>query len=382
MISFYDSSRRDEHFARQLDYAFNSVLRSGSFIGGSFVERFEDNFARYIGAKYCVGVGNGLDALRLSLLGLGIGPGDEVVVPAQTFIATWLAVSQVGAVPVPVDICKRSGNIDPTLISEAITSKTAAIIAVHLHGQPADLEALRAASNRHGVALVEDAAQAHGARFKGRNVGTWGDVSAFSFYPTKNLGALGDAGCVVTDDAALAQTIRDLRSYGATAGDKYTHYMEGWNSRLDPLQAAILDVFLPHLDEWNANRRSYASLYLDALEGPISIAPLIGRADLDTCVWHHFVITVQAREAFREAMATYSIVTDIHYPTPPVFAPSMRRFLPPELETMERFPNALQHAKSVVSLPMHPWLEGHANQVADALNSLQAASFLNPSARS
>lgn len=374
MISVYDSSRRDEDFTQQLEHALTSVLRSGTFIGGSFVESFEKNFAEHVGAKYCVGVGNGLDALRLSLLGLGIGPSDEVIVPAQTFIATWLAVTHVGAIPVPVDISENSGNIDPNLISEAITSKTAAIIAVHLHGQPAQLDVLRTASDRHGVALLEDAAQAHGARFNEQNIGTWGDVSAFSFYPTKNLGALGDSGCIVTDDASLAEKIRVLRSYGATTSDKYTHYVEGWNSRLDPLQAAFLDIFLPHLNAWNASRRSYASLYLDALEGSHAITPLIDKGSLETSAWHHFVITVEEREKFREAMARRSIETDIHYPTPPVLEPAMRRVLPQESEIRERFPNAIQHARSVVSLPMHPWLESDADQVVEALLSAQTQS--------
>jgi dTDP-4-amino-4,6-dideoxygalactose transaminase len=232
-------------------------LASGYYIGGPEVEAFEAEYAKYCGATHCVGVANGLDALHLALRAMDVGPGDEVIVPSNTYIATWLAVSQCGATPVPVEPDARTYNIDPALIEAAITPRTKVILPVHLYGQPADMDPILAIARKHGLRVLEDGAQAHGARYKGQRLGAHGDAVAWSFYPGKNLGAMGDGGAVTTNDAQLADRIRVLRNYGSRV--KYVNEVQGTNSRLDPLQAAILRVKLAHLDEWNARRRAIAA---------------------------------------------------------------------------------------------------------------------------
>jgi len=238
-------------------------LASGSYILGPELIKFEKEFAAYCGANYCVGVGNGLDALHLALRAIGVRPGDEVIVPANTYVATWLAVSYARAIPVPVEPDKRTYNLDPERVDAAITPRTRAIIAVHLYGQPADMDAINAIAAPYGIEVIEDAAQAQGARYKGRPVGSLGHAAAFSFYPGKNLGALGDAGAVVTNDSSVADRIAQLRNYGSRI--KYNHEERGFNSRLDELQAALLRAKLLKLEEWNRRRKSVAMRYLESL---------------------------------------------------------------------------------------------------------------------
>lgn len=258
-VPFLDLKAIDTESAAELEAACQRVLASGWYILGQQVEAFEAEFAAHCGTKYCVGVGNGLEALHLALRAMDIGSGDEVIVPANTYIATWLAISYAGARPVPVEPDEGTYNLDPSRIESAVTSRTKAILPVHLYGQPADMDAINELAERHGLRVIGDAAQAHGARYKGRPVGSLGHAAAFSFYPTKNLGALGDGGAVVTHDAALADKVRVLRNYGSRI--KYQNEVKGFNSRLDELQAALLRVKLAKLDKWNAQRRQIAEAY-------------------------------------------------------------------------------------------------------------------------
>ncbi len=297
----------------QMDAALHDVMESGLYIGGPAVARFETAFAEYCGAGHCVGVGNGLDALVLALRALEIGPGDEVIVPANTFIATWIAVAQTGATPVPVDADPDTMNIDLDAIPGAITERTRAIMPVHLYGAPVPDLPLRALAEQHGLRIIEDAAQAHGARVDNRRAGMLGHVAGFSFYPGKNLGAFGDGGAVVTDDADLAERIRMLGSYGSR--EKYNHETVGYNSRLDPLQAAMLAVKLGVLEDWNARRREIAATYLDLLAGTPGLR-LPAIAPGTESVWHLFVVRHPRREALREALAARGVGTVMHYPIP------------------------------------------------------------------
>lgn len=297
-----------------LEAAFKRVLKSGNFILGEELARFERDFAGYCESKYCIGVGNGLDALHLILRGYGIGAGDEVIVPAHTFIATWLAVSQAGATPVPVDVDLQTGNIDPCLIEAAITEKTRAIIPVHLYGQPADMGAIRKIADARGIKVIEDAAQAHGAHSRDHRTGSLGNAAGFSFYPGKNLGALGDGGAVVTSDPLLASEIYRLRNYGSEA--KYHHSVQGWNTRLDEMQAAFLNVKLSHLAGWNEARRLAAKTYLSGLADlPNLTLPTV--PSWAEAVWHLFVIRTPQRDALQSHLTACGIGSLIHYPVPP-----------------------------------------------------------------
>ncbi|MDB5887701.1 MAG: erythromycin biosynthesis sensory transduction protein eryC1 [Rhodocyclales bacterium] len=311
--AFLDLSTTHVACRDELQAAFARVLDKGHFILGAEVEAFETEFAQYCAVPHCVGVGNGLDALHLILRAMDIGMGDEVIVPAHTFIATWLAVSQCGARPVPVEPTPRGYNIDAVAVEAAITPRTRAIIAVHLYGEPADMGALRAISNRHGLRLIEDAAQAHGARYKGQRTGGLADAAAFSFYPTKNLGALGDGGAVTTRDAALAERIRLLRNYGSRI--KYQHDVAGYNTRLDELQAALLRVKLHTLDALNAARQQVAQRYLEAL-ADIPGLRLPHPPAFAEHVWHLFVIRSQQRDRLAHALTERGVATMVHYPTP------------------------------------------------------------------
>lgn len=318
MIPFLDLKPAHDELREELRAAFERVLDSGHCILGHEAECFEREFAAYCGARYCVGVGNGLDALHLILRAYGIGEGDEVIVPSNTYIATWLAVSHAGAVPVPVEPDARTYNIDPARLEAAITRRTRAIIAVHLYGQPADMDAINAIAGRHGLKVIEDAAQAHGARYKGRRAGSLGDAAGFSFYPAKNLGAIGDGGAVTTGDEALADRIRLLRNYGSR--HKYEHEVPGYNSRLDELQAAFLRVKLARLDEWNERRRHLAAAYLDELDGTGLGLPFVPQ--WASPVWHLFVVRTGARESLRSRLAARGIGTMVHYPVPPHLQPA------------------------------------------------------------
>lgn len=345
----------------ELDAAYRRVMDSGWYILGPEVTAFEEEHARYCGAKHCVSVGNGLEALHLIVRAFDIGPGDEVIVPSNTYIATWLAVSYAGATPVPVEPDERTYNIDPARIEAAITPRTKAILPVHLYGQPADMDPLNALAEKHDLKVIEDAAQAHGARYKGRRVGALGHAAGFSFYPTKNLGALGDAGAVVTNDDRVADRVRLLRNYGSRI--KYNAELKGYNSRLDELQAALLRVKLAKLDEWNARRRRVAGRYRDQLEGRSDVL-LPHVPDWAEPAWHLFVVRHQERDGLQKRLGQAGIGTIVHYPVPPHLQAAYG-----EMGLGEgTFPLAERMAHTVLSLPMGPHLtDDEQHQVIAAL---------------
>lgn len=313
-VRFGDLAALHVPLRQELDAAYTRVMDRGWFITGAELEVFEQEFAACCRAKHAIGVANGLEALHLILRAYGIGQGDEVIVPANTFIATWLAVSQAGARPVPVEPDPATCNIDPARIEARITPHTRAIIAVHLYGQMADMPALRRIADRHGLRLIEDAAQAHGAMAHGLTAGSAGDAAGFSFYPGKNLGALGDGGAVTTGDDALAERIRLLRNYGSSV--KYRHEIAGYNSRLDEMQAAFLRVKLRYLDGWNVQRREQAAIYTQGLSGlPGLVLPFV--PDWATPVWHLYVVRTAQRAALQAWLDEGGIDTQVHYPIPP-----------------------------------------------------------------
>lgn len=330
----------------EINAAIARVLESGSYILGPEVEAFEAEYAAYCQAEHAIGVANGLDALHLALMAMGVGPGDEVIVPSNTYIATWLAVSQCGATPVPVEPVEATYNIDPERVEAAITSATRVILPVHLYGQPADLDPILAIARRHGLRVLEDAAQAHGARYKGRRIGAHGDAVAWSFYPGKNLGALGDGGAVTTHNPEIADRIRVLRNYGSRV--KYVNEVKGFNSRLDPIQAAVLRVKLRVLDEWNARRSGSAQQYLEGLTGSGLTLPHV--PDWAAPVWHLFVVRHPERDALVKRLNETGVGTLIHYPVPPHLqaAYAEMRF------AVGAFPLAERMAGEVTSLPMGP----------------------------
>ena len=319
----------------------------GMRTGSELLEAFENEFATYCDSRFCIGVANGLDALHLILRAMDIGPGDEVIVPANTYIATWLAVSYTGARPVPVEPDERTYNLDPSGLEAAITSRTKAVIAVHLYGQPADMDAINEVAAPYGIKVIEDAAQAHGARYKGRRAGSMGDAAGFSFYPGKNLGAPGDGGAVVTNDAALADKIAVLRNYGSRA--KYYNEVKGFNSRLDEMHAALLRVKLKKLDEWNERRRKLATHYLQTLEGvPDLTLPFVAKyADP---VWHLFVVRHPDRDSLQKGLDDADVGTLIHYPLPP----HLQHAYADLGFSTGSFPRSELMANEVLSLPMGP----------------------------
>ncbi len=359
-VPFLDFQEAHLEIRQELDAAYDRVLNSGWFILGQEVEAFEREFAAYCEAEHCVGVGNGLEALHLILRAYGIGPGDEVIVPANTYIATWLAVSYAGATPVPVEPDERTYNLNPALIEAAITPATKAILPVHLYGQPAEMDPINALAARYGLKVIEDAAQAHGARYRGRRVGGLGDAAGFSFYPGKNLGALGDGGAVVTKDAELADRVRVLRNYGSRL--KYHNEVKGFNSRLDELQAALLRAKLPVLDEWNARRRAAAARYQEALAGSGLGLPSV--PDWAEPVWHLFVVRHPQRDALQQRLQQAGIGTMIHYPMPPHLQPAYA-----ELGYgAGAFPLSEAIHREVLSLPMGPHLEpGQQDRILQAV---------------
>jgi len=345
----------------ELDAAYARVMERGQFLLGEELAGFEREFAAFCGARDCVGVASGLDALSLSLRALDIGPGDEVIVPSNSFIATWLAVSAVGADPVPAEPDPATHNVDPARVEASLSHRTRALIAVHLYGQCADMDALTELAARHGFALVEDAAQSTGALWRGRPSGSLGRAAAFSFYPTKNLGALADAGAVVTSDAGLAERVRRLRNYGSSEKNRFEE--KGCNSRLDELQAAWLRAKLPHLTAWNARRAGLAERYRARLGGRDDLV-LPEPAPGCEPVWHLFVVRVAERDALREELAKRGIGTAVHYPVPP----HLSRAYADERPRWPALPIAEELARSVLSLPLHPQLEErHVDAVCDAL---------------
>ena len=311
-IPLVNLRRQHEELCDEIRDAIDNVIERGDFVLGAEVEAFEEEFAVYCDAKYCIGVGCGLDALTLAMKGLGIGPGDEVITAANTFIATALAIKQTGAMPVLVDHDPQTYNLDPRRLSAAITSRTRAIMPVHLYGQPADMDAIQTIANEHDLLVIEDSCQAHGARYKGRRCGSMGHAAGFSFYPGKNLGATGDAGAIVTNDESLADWIRAARNYGSNV--KYRHAIRGVNSRLDNIQAAVLRVKLRYLDEWNATRRWLASQYCELLAGSGVVLPAEMK-DFEH-VYHLFVVRSHHRDVLLEYLHDHEINAAIHYPVP------------------------------------------------------------------
>lgn len=363
-VPIVDLASLHEPIRRELDAAISRVVDSSYFVLGREVEAFETEFAAYCGAGECVGVGNGTDALQLSLLGLGIGPGDEVIIPAHTFGAAAFATSSIGAIPVFVDVDDSTYTLDPERLPEAITPRTRAIVPVHLYGQCAPMDAIVEVAREREIAVVEDAAQAHGASFQGRKAGSLGDLACFSFYPTKNLGSLGDGGAVTTSDPALADRLRSLRDYGRV--DRYSHGELALNSRLDELQAAVLRVKLPHLDGWNEARQRAATRYASLLEDAV-VLPTVA-ADR-THVYHLFVIRSARRDALAAALGSAGIGTEIHYPVPlhrqPLYATLPHRSVDPK--TSERV------AAECLSLPLYPGItEGQMDAVSTAVSAFSS----------
>lgn len=360
-VPFLDVRAGYVELQHQLDAAYRRVMQSGQFILGEEVSAFEAEFAAYCGSAHCISVGNGLDALRIALYALGVGPGDDVIVPAHTFVATWLAVRMAGANVIPVDVNPRTRNIDVDAVTRALTSRTRVIVPVHLYGLPVELADLRSVARQRGVRLLEDAAQAHGSRYYGVPVGSMADAAAWSFYPGKNLGAFGDGGAITTNDAEFAASARSFRNYGSSA--KYVHDVPGLNSRLDPIQAAFLRVKLTELDRWNARRRTIAEIYLSALEGvPGVVLPSPARHAESS--WHLFVIQHSHRDELQSLLADQGIATMIHYPIPPHLSGAFSDLdLPPGA-----FPVAEELASSVLSLPIGPHLsEDQAMFVANTI---------------
>lgn len=344
-VPFLDLQAAAADIAPAIEAALLQAVRSGQFVMGPELERFESEFAAYSNAKHCLGVANGLDALRLGLEAMDVGAGDEVIVPANTYIATWLAVSQCGATPVPVEPIEATHNIDPEAVAEAITAKTKVILAVHLYGQPADLDALRAVADQHGLQILEDAAQAHGARYKGDRIGAKG-TATFSFYPSKNLGAFGDGGALVTNDPEIAIKVGLLRNYGSEI--KYIHEMKGLNSRLDPVQAAVLSVKLQILDDWNTRRRTIAQRYSTAFSKAGLLPPFV--PEWADPVWHLYVLRHPHRDSFQKRLQDAGITTVIHYPIPPHLQNAYA-----ELGyKLDSFPLSEALAQEIISLPMCP----------------------------
>ena len=331
----------------ELDAAYHRVMESGWVLLGRELEAFEAEYAASIGAKHCIGVANGLEAMQMVLMALGIGAGDEVIVPAHGYIATFLAVTHAGARPVPCECDPRTYNLDPARIEAAITPRTKAILPIHLYGQTADMEAINAVATKHGLFVLEDAAQSHGARCRGIPAGALGDAAGISFYPSKNLGALADAGAVTTNEGALAEKIRHLRNYGSKV--RYQHECIGLNSRLSELQAAFLRAKLPRLEEWNARRATLAARYLAKLSGAGDLGlPFV--PDWARPAWHLFVVRTQRREALQAHLARREIGTQVHYPIPPHLSSAYRD------AGWKRgdFPLAEQLAAEVLSLPIGP----------------------------
>ena len=312
-VPFLDFKPMHDELRKQFSEKFNAVLDKNFFILGKEVEEFEDKFAKFCNAKHAIGCGNGLDALVLALRALQIGVGDEVIVPSNTYIATALAVSYVGATPVFVEPDIETFNINPSLIEEKITIKTKAIIAVHLYGRAADMDKINAIANKHGLNVIEDCAQAHGAKYKGKIIGTLGDIAGFSFYPGKNLGALGDAGAVVTNNGQLAEKVIMLRNYGSQI--KYIHDLKGMNSRLDELQAGFLSVKLSNLEKWNDERDRIACRYINEIKNPLIVLPKPSN-DVYRNVWHIFAVLCERRDELERFLNEKGIGTNKHYPKP------------------------------------------------------------------
>lgn len=364
VVPFLDLQELHAGMAGELDAAAARVLRSERVLLGPELAAFEHAWAAAVGAAQAVGVGSGLDALSLGLRALGIGPGDEVLVPAHTFVATWLAVVHVGAVPVPVDVSPVTGLWEAGTVAAAVGPRTRALLPVHLYGHPVDLDPLMELAAWHDLRVLDDAAQAHGARLRDRPVGALAHATAWSFYPGKNLGALGDGGAVTTSDPRVADRLRSLRNYGST--EKYVHDEVGWNSRLDELQAAFLGVKLPRLAQHNAHRAAVARRYQEKLAGLDLALPATAEGALPA--WHLYVVRSPHRDALRAHLAAHGVETGVHYPVPVHRQPA---FAGTPLQTAS-LPVAEALAREVLSLPMGPTLtEAQQDQVVDAVRSFR-----------
>lgn len=358
-VPFFDLNTVPQEIQDLWKAELGKVIDSGRFIGGETVSKFEESFAEYIGVEYCIGVGNGLDAITIALKALDLPKGSNVAVPAHTFIATWLAVETADLNPVGIDVDENGLiNIDDL---ENSNVQFSAVIPVHLHGQPVDMPRLTKWATEQNIKVVEDCAQAHGAEFKGKKVGSWGDINAFSFYPTKNLGAIGDAGCITTSDANLAKRARSISNYGAKTSNKYLYDYLGMNSRLDPLQAAVLQVNLGFVDAWNASRIAKARIYKEHLNTEKSKI-----IENENTVWHHFAILVNDRDQVRNDLDAHGIATEIHYPEN-----SAKSYAKLKNQVFADFPNSRIFAEQILSLPFSPWIsEEEILGVARALNQI------------
>ena len=348
-VPFLDLPAQHRPLVDELAAAFRDAVEHAAFVGGPAVEAFEDQFAEFCGVGHAIGVSNGTDALRLALAASGIGPGDEVITAPNTFIATTEAISQVGATVVFADIDPDTRLLDPGAAEAAMTPRTKAIIPVHLYGQPAPMDAFRRIAERQGLLLLEDAAQAQGARWAGVRAGALGDVAALSFYPGKNLGSLGEGGAITTNDGDLARRVRILREHGQSR--KYYHEVEGWNARLHAIQARFLSIKLPHLDGWNAARRRHAATYADRLAGIEGVRLPVARPEAEP-IWHLYVVETPDRDELAAFLAENGVATGFHYPFP-------LHLLPPYARLGYRegaFPNAERSCREVISLPMFPEL--------------------------
>lgn len=347
MVKFLDLGKVNERFRGEMDAAVKRVLDSGWYLLGKEVDAFEQEFAAYCGTKHCIGVANGLDALTLIIKAYGFGPGDEIIVPANTFIATLLAVSANGCTPVLVEPDWNTRLIDVDRIEAAVTPRTKAIMVVHLYGRTVDMEKVWEVAKRHNLKVIEDSAQAHGAKYHGVRCGNLGDASGFSFYPGKNLGCLGDGGAVTTNDDELVAKVRAIRNYGSDY--KYHHIYKGMNSRLDEIQAALLRVKLPHLDEDNARRREIAVRYIREITNPIVELPKLPKCP-EGHVWHVFTVTCSDRDGLLKHLEANGIQTNIHYPTPPHLQGAYREL------ANQSFPISERMHREIASLPMSPVL--------------------------
>lgn len=359
MIKFLDLHKINERFREEIDLKIKQILDSGWYLLGKQDEEFENNFAKYCGVKHCIGCANGLDALNLIIRGYGFGNGDEIIVPANTYIASILAISENGCIPVLVEPDINTYNINPDLIEEKITSKTKAIMVVHLYGQAVKMSKIWELAKKYNLKVIEDSAQAHGAIYQGKRVGNLGDASGFSFYPGKNLGCMGDGGCITTNDDELAKKIRAIANYGSDY--KYHHIYKGINSRLDEIQAAILDVKLPYLDRDNERRKIIAKYYRENIKNPKIVLP--HTKDEKSHVWHVFVVRTENREELQKHLENNGIQTNIHYPTPPHKQGAYK-----ELEQLS-LPITEEIHRTVMSLPISPVMtDEEVKKVVEVVN--------------
>ena len=360
-IPFLDLKSSYKELEEEIKNAVHRVLDSGWYVLGNEVSSFEKKWGKFCEAEFCIGLSNGLDALHISLLAMDIGQGDEVIVPSNTYIATWLAVTQCGAVPIPVEPDSKTHNIDPSRIENAITEKTKAILPVHLYGQPSNIELINKIAKKYNLVVLEDGAQAHGALFKNKIIGSHGKTVAWSFYPGKNLGAFGDAGAITTNNPEVAEKALLLRNYGSNR--KYYNKYAGFNNRLDPIQAATLKVKLEVLNEWNARRKKIANFYIENITSKLVILPFVPK-NIDP-VWHLFVIRVKNRDHFQEYLLKQNIETIIHYPVPPHKQEAYK-----SLKLHKRqLPICEKLADEVISIPIGPHLSmKDAKKIVEVIN--------------